>query len=203
MRRLPSSFVLLAACGPAHVFHKDPEAACKDVTLAGQEDVAAAAGCSAIDSLTLRTGMALDLKPLGRLTTIRKALAIGPSVGFSELTLPRLQSVGSIRIVGNGNLAGIFLPALVRVAKIEIEGNVALTTVSMPKLATVDARLAIADNAVLEMVDVSALGSAGEVAIAKNPKLSVIEGTLPALQAARPTPKTPDTTPTPDTPPTP
>lgn len=198
MRRLPSSaFALLACCGPAHVFHKEPEAACKDVSLAGQEDVAAAAGCATLDSLTLRTGMALDLSALGRLTTIRNALAIGPSVGFSELTLPRLQSAGSIRIVGNGNLTGIFLPQLARAGKVEVEGNVALATLSIPKLATVDGRLVITDNAVLEMLDLSGLATVGEVAIAKNPKLSVIEGTLPALQGARIAPAPADHPPTP------
>jgi hypothetical protein len=188
MRRSRSSalFALACACGPAHVFHKDPEQACKDVTLAGQEDVAAAAGCTTVDSLALRTGLPLDLSPLGRLVTIRNALAIGPSVGFTELTLPRLQSAGAIRVVGNGNLTGVFLPQLARAAKLEVEGNSALTTISLPKLATVDGRLAVSGNAALELLDLTSLAAAGEVAIAGNPKLSVIEGTLPALPRPAP-----------------
>jgi hypothetical protein len=186
MRRLPSSaLVAVIACGPPHVFHKDPEKACADVTLAGQEDVAAAAGCAAVDSITLRTGMALDLEPLGRLVTIRGALAIGPSVGFSELALPRLRDVGSIKIVGNGDLHGVFLPALERTGAIEIAGNNQLTSISLPKLTTVGP-LAITDNAALEVVDLTALATVGEIRIANTPKLTIVEGALPALQDARP-----------------
>jgi hypothetical protein len=186
MRRSPSSaLVVLLGCGPGQVFHKDPEQPCKHIALAGQDDVAAAAGCSSIDSLTLRTGMALDLAPLGRLRTIRGAVVIGPSVGFVELTLPSLRSVGTVRIVGNGNLQGIFLPRLEHAASFEVDGNAALTTISVPKLALIDHKLAITGNANLEMLDLTALATAGEVVLATNPKLTVIEGTLPALQGAR------------------
>ena len=189
MRRSRSSaLVLLAACGPGQVFHnqtRDPEKACKDVTLAGPEDVAAVAGCSAVDSITLRTGMALDLSPLGRLVTVRGALAIGPSVGFSELTLPRLASVGKLRVVGNGNLQGVYLPQLARADAVEVEGNNVLTNLSMPKLATVASHVSVTGNPTLESLDLTALASAPAINLSNNPKLTVIEGTLPGLQSGR------------------
>jgi hypothetical protein len=187
MRQLPSSLlVACVACGPAHVFHKDPERGCADVSLAGQEDVAAAAGCPAIESLTIRTGMSLDLKPLARLSTIRGAIAVGPTVGVSEVALPRLREAGSIRIVGNGDLHGVFFPLLERAGAVEIEGNNKLTTISLPKLATVTGRVSIVDDPALELIDLSVLATAGEILISNNPKLSLVEGTLPALQAAVP-----------------
>lgn len=186
MRRLPSSLLALAACGPGHVFHKDPERGCADITLAGQEDVAAAAGCTAVGSITIRTGMALDLKSLARLEIIRGSLAVGPSVGLSELSLPRLRAVGSIRIVANGDLNGVFLPKLERVGDLEIEGNNVLTTISASKLTTASGKLVISGHPALEVIDLTALASAGEIAIARNPKLTLVEGTLPALRSAAP-----------------
>ncbi len=175
--------VVVASCGPPHVFHKDPERACADVTLAGQEDVAAAAGCRELASVTLRTGMALELAALGRLETIRGDLVVGPSVGFSELALPRLRQVGAIRIVANGNLHGVFLPALERAASFEIDGNHALSSISAPKLAAIEGAFAITHNASLEVLAVSALAQTGSTRVDGNPKLTLIESKLPGLVA--------------------
>lgn len=180
MRRLLAS-LLVVACGPPHVFHKDPERGCADVVLAGQEDVAAAAGCRAVDSIALRTGMALDLEPLGRLETIRGALTVGPSVGFSELSLPRLRQVGAIRIVANGDLHGVYFPALEHAAAFEVEGNQALSTVAAPKLAAVDGGFAITGNANLEVLNVTALAKVGDTKVTNNPKLTLIDSQLPGL----------------------
>ncbi len=167
------------------MFHPDPEKGCADILLAGQDDVAAAAGCRTVDSLTVRTGMALDLSPLGRLTTIKGALVVGPSVGLAEVALPRLHSAGSVRIVSNGNLHGVVFRELDHATSVEVEANSALATLSMPSLVSAD-RLSISDNAELELVDLSKLASITDLAIAKNPKLTMIEGSLPALQAQLP-----------------
>lgn len=190
MRRSLASALALVACGPAHVFHKDPERGCAEITLAGPEDVAAAAGCRTVDSITLRTGMALDLKPLGRLETIRGALSIGPSVGMSEVSLPRLREAGAIRIVANGDLHGLYLPALEHAAAFEIDGNHQLSTIVAPKLAVVSGAFAITGNAVLEVLNVAALASAGQVTLTNNPKLTLIDSKLsltppvPAVESA-------------------
>jgi len=165
----------LVACGAPPVFHPDPEKGCADVTLAGQDDVAAAAGCVAVDSLTIKTGMALQLAPLRRLETIRGALVVGPSVGLAELSLPKLRTVKSIKLVGNGNLHGVFLPALERVDELEIASNGSLTAVSLPALREVPGRLAITSNGELELLTVPALTTTGELAIDGNAKLSMIE----------------------------
>jgi len=167
--------IAAAGCGAPPRFHPDPERGCVDAVVAGQEDVAAAAGCSSLASLTIRTGMALDLSPLGRLHSVRGAIAIGPSVGLAEVSLPRLTTAGSIRIVANGNLGGVFLPRLEHCDRIEIEGNGAQATLSLPVLRGPIARLSIADNPALELVDLSALTEVGELAIERNPKLAMIE----------------------------
>ena len=190
MRPLLVSLIAIG-CGPPHVFHKDPERGCAEITLASAEDVAATAGCREVESITLRTGMALDLKPLGRLETIRGALTIGPSVGFSELALPRLRRTGAIRIVANGDLQGIFLPALEHAAAFEIEGNHGLSTISAPKLAAVDGAFAVTGNAALEVLNVGALAQAGKALVANNPKLTLVDSKLPDLVPPAPSPDPP------------
>lgn len=173
--------VLLVACGPAHVFHKDPERGCAEIALAGPEDVAAAAGCRTVDSITLRTGMALDLKPLARLETVRGALSVGPSVGLSEVSLPRLRHAGAIRIVANGDLHGVYLPVLEDAAAFEIDGNHQLSTIAAPKLAAVAGSFAITSNAALEVLNVAALAKVGQATVTNNPKLTLIDSKVPAL----------------------
>lgn len=189
MRRLRASALLVISCGPPHVFHKDPERACADVTLAGQEDVAAVAGCRELASITLRTGMALDLKALGRLETIKGDLVVGPSVGFSELALPRLRQVGAIKIVANGDLHGIFLPVLEQAAAFEVDGNHALSSISAPRLAVVSGAFAVTGNAGLEVLTVTALAKTGPVRVDGNPKLTLIDSRLPSLAPPVPTPE--------------
>ncbi len=180
---------LVISCGPPHVFHKDPERGCADISLAGQEDVAAAAGCRELASITLRTGMALELKALGRLEVIKGDLVVGPSVGFSELSLPRLRQAGAIKIVANGDLHGIYLPALEHVGSLEIDGNHALSSISAPKLAAVDGAFEVTDNASLEVLDVTALAKTGSTRVDGNPKLTLIESQLPSLAPPTPTPE--------------
>ncbi len=168
--------VVVVACGPPLRIHPDPERGCADVALAGQDDVAVAAGCRTLDSLDIRTGMELDLTPLRQLREIRGAFSVGPTVGLAELSLPRLTSAGSIRIVANGNLMRLALPVLERSSKVEIEGNGALSIVALPALRSTD-RISIADNAELEVVDLSALTSIRELALHENPKLTLVEAT--------------------------
>lgn len=169
----------LAACGPAHVFHKEPEAACgaEAITLASREDVARLAGCKQAGPVTIRTAGALDLSALARLEAIEGDLVVGPSVGLEELALPRLVRIrGKLRVTANGNLRGVFLPKLEAAARVEIEDNVAVSTVALPRLARTDA-LVIRGDAELELVDLSALTAvAGELVLENNPKLTVVEG---------------------------
>jgi hypothetical protein len=174
---------VLASCGPPLRLHPDAEHGCTDIVLHGQDDVAAAAGCRTVDSLTIKTGMALDLTPLGRLETVKGPIVVGPSVGMTELALPHLRTAASIQIVSNGNLQRCQFPALVKSPAIEIENNATLFTLSMPALLEVG-RLSLRDNAALESIDFTKLASATDVVIEKNPKLTMIDGELPALRAA-------------------
>ncbi len=173
--------LVLAACGPAATVHPTPVAtgcpAGARVTLAGQDDIAALAGCTAIGGMTIRTGTALQLAPLRRLELIEGDLLIGPSVGLQEVALHQLREVtGKIRVVANNNLHAIFLPQLRRAGQIEIDGNVALTTISMPKLETVTGSLVITHDAELELVELSSLTRVGqELLLIDNPHLVLIE----------------------------
>lgn len=177
MRLLPSS-VLLVACGGAQT--PAPERACSTetkVVLRGQDDVAAAARCLAptIESLTIRTGAALDLTPLANLHVILGDLRVGPSVGLVQLDLPALSSAGAITIAGNGDLHGIALPKLTSARALVVESNVALTTIVMPRLARVDGELTVKGHSDLGLVELSSLATAGDLTIADNPELTLLE----------------------------
>lgn len=188
MRRSRSSAALLAvvavACGGAPKPVARPACPTGPVVLAGDDDVAAVAGCTALRALTIRTGAALDLAPLARLERIDGDLRVGPSVGLEDVALPALRRVGgAIDVAGNGNLHRVRLPVLARAARLAIEGNVALTTISLPALAAVDGAVAITQNSDLELLDFTALATVGgELAIADNPQLTLLD--LPAAGRA-------------------
>ncbi|MEJ7601051.1 MAG: hypothetical protein WKG01_24320 [Kofleriaceae bacterium] len=185
MRRSPSSLALVAlvGCGspPAPVAPR----ACPTgaITLAGQDDVAALAGCERIASLAIRTAEALDLAPLASLTAVAGDVSVGPTVGLSELALRGLREVGgTVKIAGNANLMGVFLPVLVRAGGFDIGGNAALTTVSLPTLEGTRA-LALADNPALELLDLSRLLAIEQaLVIADNGKLVLVD--FPSLTRA-------------------
>ncbi len=180
------------------------------VTLAGPEDVAGLAGCARAGAVAIRTGLALELGPLGALEALEGDLAIGPSVGLAGAAFEGLRLVGgTIRVVGNGDLRALRLPRLERAGSISIEGNGALARLSMPRLAEVRGALLLAGNPELAVVDAGALEAVGgELAIAGNPSLVLVEAarlaragavrvadnpllpddTVRALEAARPAP---------------
>src|SRR5215207_11207118 len=140
MHLLQSSVLVLAACGGAPAKRAQPQCnADANIVLAGQDDVFAAAGCLTIQSLTVRTGAALDLSALSKLHVVLGELRIGPTVGLVELRLPEPHSAGTITIAGNHDVHGVFLPKLVSAGNVTVEGNVAMTTLSMPRLAKVRA----------------------------------------------------------------
>jgi hypothetical protein len=175
--------VSLVACGPPQVFHKDAERGCADAEIHGREDVAAYAGCSALASLSIQTGAALELAPLGRLERVDGDVVVGPSVGLAELALPRLAEVrGALRVVANGDLHAVILKRLARAGRIEIDTDNALTSIVLPSLTTTNT-LSITSNPELELVDVGALATLPELAISGNPKLVTIEGTPAAAKA--------------------
>jgi hypothetical protein len=176
LRPRSSCWLVIAAC------HASPTTrhACptdRPVILAGQDDIVAFAGCTSAASVTIRTGMALDLAPLASLTTIRGDLVIGPSVGLEEVKLTNLATVGGeIRIASNSFATGAFFPALVHARAIVVTGNGGLATLSLPHLATLDGALTIADDGALELVEASALTSiGGTLAIRDAPQLALVE----------------------------
>lgn len=177
--------VALVACGGPQI--APPPRACGPetvVVLRGQTDVAAAAGCVAIAKLTIRTGAPLDLLPLRKLQVVFGDLVVGPTVGFDELRLADLQSVGTLRFADNGNLHGVFLPKLATAGSLTIESNVALTTVSTPLLSKLTGDLRVTDNGGLELVEMSSLAMVeGELRIEGNPNLTLLE--LAKLERAR------------------
>ncbi len=168
----------VVACGAPRAGAGEP-ARCPAgaVMLGGPEHVARLAGCLRAGAVTIRTGAALDLGPLGALEVIEGDLAIGPSVGLAEAALPALREVrGAIRVVGNGNLYALRLPRLERAGRVSIEGNSALATLALPRLREVAGELAVTGNPDLELVDAGALESVGgELAIADNANLVLVE----------------------------
>ena len=186
MRRSPSSLALAAVvCGCGSAPAPATPRACPTgaVTLAGQDDVAALAGCARVESLVIRTGEALDLAPLATLETVAAELSVGPTVGLTELALRGLREVGgTVKIAGNANVMGVFLPMLARAGGFDIGGNAALTTVSLPRLETTRA-LALADNPALELLDLSRLLAVEQaLVIADNGRLVLVDA--PSLARA-------------------
>jgi hypothetical protein len=175
--------VSLAACGAPQ---QPGEPQCNPdakIVLGGQDDVDAARGCLTIESLTIRTGAALDLAPLKKLHVVLGDLVVGPSVALEDLQLPQLYSAGTITITGNGDLHGVILPKLASAGAIRIAGNVSLTTITMPALAKVSGDIAITGHAELGIVNLAALETiGGALKLADNAKLTLVDAT--ALQRA-------------------
>jgi hypothetical protein len=167
-----------AACGGPRSAAPEP-ARCPPgaITLAGPEHVARLAGCPRAAAVTIRTGAALDLGPLGALEAIDGDLVIGPSVGLAGAALPALRSVGgALRVVANGDLRALRLPRLERAGRVSIEANSALATLSMPRLREVGGALIVSGNPDLELLDAGALEAVGaELAITDNGSLVLIE----------------------------
>lgn len=179
MRRSRSSALLLvlAAC-PGPRAPSSPKCPLdRTWMIAGQDDVERLVGCTAASAITIRSGATISLAPLRALETITGDLNIGPTVGMEELSLLELREVGgTVQVVSNGSLRGMFLPRLERAGRVSVEGNAALTTISLPRLESVAGSLVITEDASLELLDLSALVTVGkDLVITGNHKLSLIE----------------------------
>jgi hypothetical protein len=181
----PLAVAALAALAPGcFLFGSKPSASCpegKVAELGLQDEIARLAGCPRAGGITIRTGATVDVSPLNELEEISGDLAVGPTVGVDSVAFNGLLRVGgTIRIVSNGSLRGVFLPRLEHVGRIEVDGNAVLTTISMPRLADVKGSLVITDNHGLELVSAGTLTSiGGELVIVGHPKLNLLE--LPRL----------------------
>jgi len=170
----------LGGCG---LFRSSQPASCPKgiVHLGLQEEVEKFAGCTTAAGVTIRTGATIEVTPLHELEEIAGDLSIGPTVGVDTVALNGLLRVGgTIRVVSNGSLRGLFLPRLEHVGRIEVDGNVVLSTISMPRLVDVSGSLVVTDNNGLELLSASTLQSiGGELVIVGHPKLNLLE--LPRL----------------------
>ena len=178
MRLVPiSALLVLAGCPGAKAPSTPSCPTDRTVVIASQEDVAKVAACTALSSVTIRTGASIDLRGLRALETITGDLAIGPTVGLDEVALPELREVGgTVKIASNGSLHGVFLVRLETAGRFEIESNAALTSIALPRLATTRGSLVIAQNGSLELIDLSELAIVGkDLVIADNPLLTLIE----------------------------
>jgi hypothetical protein len=152
--------------------------------LAAQADIARLAGCASVPGLTIRSGGTLDLSPLRALTTITGDLVIGPTVGVEDVTLGALRDVGgTLHVVGNGVMQGLFFRALTQTGPIEIAGNAVLSTIALPALTAVHGALRVTGNASLELLDLSALASVDQELVVRHaPRLTLLDA--PQLHAA-------------------
>ncbi|MBA3463748.1 MAG: hypothetical protein H0T46_27575 [Deltaproteobacteria bacterium] len=158
------------------------------VVISEQKEIKRYAACTSLGSLTVRSGATIDLSELRALETITGDLDIGPTVGFEELKLSELVAVeGTVRIVSNTSLRGMFLPRLERAGRIEIESNASLTTIVFPRLQTVAGSLLVNQNSLLEIVDFSELTRVGkDLVMSDNGSLALIEGgKLESVQEVR------------------
>lgn len=185
MRLLPAS-LFLVGCASAPPKREAPACSAEaNIVLAAQDDVFAAAGCLTIQSLTIKTGAALDVSALGKLHVILGDLRVGPTVGLDELTLPELHSAGAITIANNHDLHGVFLPKLASARSVTVEANVAMTTLHLPKLGKVGDAVTIRGNGDLELAELSSLATiGGALTVADNPDLALLElGSLAEVAA--------------------
>lgn len=186
-----SALLVLAGCpGPRSPGSSGTPACPTDrtVVISSQEDVERFAACTTASSLTIRTGATITLAPLRELVSITGDLSVGPTVGMEELALAELREVGgTIHVMSNGSMRGVFLPRLERAGRIAIEANVSITTVAMPRLTTVSGSCMISENSLLELVDLSGLTEVGkDLVLTSNPNLTLIEaGKLERVQEVR------------------
>jgi hypothetical protein len=180
MNRVALVATVAVQLGGCFMFRSTQKASCpKDrvVELGLQEEALKFAGCTTAAGVRIRTGATIDVTPLHELEEITGDLAIGPTVGVDTIAFNGLLRVGgTIRIVSNGSLRGLFLPRLEHVGRIEVDGNVVLTTISMPRLVDVKGSLVVTDNNGLELLSASNLTSiGGELVIVGHPKLNLLE----------------------------
>jgi len=170
--------VALAACPGSRTAGTPSCPQDRTVVIGSQDDVKRHAACESLSSLTVRTGAPVDLTPMSTLVTISGDLDVGPTVGIEELKLSELREVGgTVRIASNTSLLGLFLPRLEKAGRIEIESNASLTTIVLRRLTTVAGAFVVAQNSLLEVMDITELASVGkDLVVADNPSLTLIEG---------------------------
>ncbi|MEO7096189.1 MAG: hypothetical protein ABI175_23215, partial [Polyangiales bacterium] len=121
---LSSALLLLAGCPGAKAPSTPSCPTDRTAVIASQEDVTRLSVCTTLSSVTVKTGASISLAGLRALETITGDLAIGPTVGLDEVSLPELREVGgTVRITSNGSLHGVFLPRLETAGRFEIESN--------------------------------------------------------------------------------
>ena len=154
--------IAMAACGHRRAPAVTVCPVSGPVMLYGPEDVDGLRACARVPGLTIRTGAPLDLSKLTALSVIDGDLVIGPTLAITTIALPALTEVTqTIRIAGNGELAGVFLPALRRVGALEVADDPGLLTFSAPALTEVVGPITLARLPSLEVFDSHALITVG------------------------------------------
>jgi len=94
--------------------------------------------------------------------------------------VPALTAVGgTVRIAGNGDLAGIYLPRLATVGALTITDDVALVQITAPALVEVAGDLTLERTPTLELVDTSAGPQvAGDLTVSGAPRLATWVGAV-------------------------
>jgi hypothetical protein len=175
MRRLLVSLVAILGCAGVS---KKPADACRgDGEFFENQQLARYEGCREILGSIVIQGSAIDdLSPLGSVRRLRGDLVLGPSYALKAAPhLGRLQHIeGSLRVIKNRTLEGLYLGSLVRVdGDVVVEDNFALRTVSLHALRTLKGEVVIRNNRSLSRVDLSVLDPPNLV-LDKNPELTDI-----------------------------
>lgn len=159
-------------------------------TVAGHVFIAenpALSNLAGLDSLELVGGSvvvfdndALDadsLLPALREAKLGITLAQNDALPGGEATLPALESIGSLEIVGNASLETVVLPGFACGLSANIRGNESLDRIVVGEGADLEGGLLITDNPTLDAIAVGrGDGDRGAWQIFANPSLRVIEG---------------------------
>lgn len=172
--------LLLALLPGCFMFRSGDHASCpkdRSVEIGLQEEVAKLAGCTQLAGVVIRTGATIDVTPLKQLEEISGDLTIGPTVGLDEAAFNGLLRVGgTIRVMNNGSMRGLYFPRIEHVGRIEVENNAVMVSISMPRLASVAGAMVISDNGGLELINAPLLATVGkELVISGHPKLNLLE----------------------------
>ena len=181
MKRALVALALVPACFRSHGGESTHCRTDRPVELGLQEDVTKVTGCEQLAGLTIKTGAPIDVTPLKDLEEITGDLSIGPTIGLDEAAFNGLLKVGgTIRVMNNGSLRGLFFPRLEHVGRFQVENNAVLASISLPRLADVQGAMVVADNGSLELVSAPLLATVGkELVIAGQGRLDLLE--LPHL----------------------
>jgi hypothetical protein len=167
--------VVIAGCGGAQRANVDPCAG--DHVIVGVAEVAALSGCRTVGGdVVIRGAGELDLSGL-RVEEIDGDLTIGPTFALDVVSVEGVRWVGgTVSVVSNAAATGIYLAALEEAGNVEVASNLTAQGVTLSGLHVVRGDLAVERNPALENLHLGSLEEVGgTLSIADNDLLEIVE----------------------------